>query len=289
MKTAPEFTLGTGDIDDMYFAEENKKLLILNRLGAIRLLSTLGKQCSQFKLSRNWESIKKDIRHNDHTTHQKDSVKNHSTTHATLTQNNHSRTTSTSGLLPHPRTHTAPHPGRPLPSPYSPEGLPTHRTSQATPWQHYMKIIPESTHSDSQHTYAAAMRGTPSSRRPEGAMPRNGVQGRSDRGTRSPTQEYDEWWQGGGGGGGGGANPATAFQGAEQHRPTTPPHPTQPYTAHPSYHSLSTQNYTRYRQGCYNCGEYNHRQFSCRFDHQLKCALCHRFGHKQRLCRYYSK
>ena len=38
------------------------------------------------------------------------------------------------------------------------------------------------------------------------------------------------------------------------------------------------------RQGCYNCGEYNHRQNSCRFDHRLKCGNCYELGHKRKMC-----
>ena len=41
-------------------------------------------------------------------------------------------------------------------------------------------------------------------------------------------------------------------------------------------------------QGCYNCGEFNHRQSTCRFDHRLRCEDCHKLGHKRRLCEYYS-
>ena len=288
VETAPEFTLGTGDIDDVYFAEENKRLLILNRLGVIKLLSAIRKQCPSFKLSLNWESIKNDFRRNNQTTHQKDSANVYPSTHSTLTHNNYNRNTRNPGLLPHPRTHTTSHPGHSLPSPHPPVNLPTHSPLQSTPWQHYKNITPESTHADSQHTYAAAMRRTPSSKTPVGAMLQSGKQWRGNRNTGTATQEYGDWWQGGGGGGAG-VNTATASQGASRYRPTLPLHPTQSYSTHPAHHSLSTHNYTRYRQGCYNCGEYNHRQSSCRFDHQLKCALCHRFGHKERLCHYYSK
>lgn len=47
-----------------------------------------------------------------------------------------------------------------------------------------------------------------------------------------------------------------------------------------------TNNYNRpmRKRGCYNCGEYNHRQSNCRYDHQLKCNFCHEYGHKSRLC-----
>ena len=36
--------------------------------------------------------------------------------------------------------------------------------------------------------------------------------------------------------------------------------------------------------GCCNCGEHNHRQSNCRYDHRIRCNLCHKFGHKNRMC-----
>ena len=38
------------------------------------------------------------------------------------------------------------------------------------------------------------------------------------------------------------------------------------------------------RRGCYNCGEFNHRQSNCRYDHKIRCDYCHQYGHKSRLC-----
>ena len=38
------------------------------------------------------------------------------------------------------------------------------------------------------------------------------------------------------------------------------------------------------RRGCYNCGEFNHVQSNCRFDHVVRCNTCNRLGHKTRLC-----
>ena len=40
------------------------------------------------------------------------------------------------------------------------------------------------------------------------------------------------------------------------------------------------------KRGCYNCGEMNHRQAQCRYDHRLKCGNCHLYGHKQRVCSF---
>ena len=59
VKTAPEFTLGTGNVDEWCFDKEDKKPCILNRLGVIKLLSVLQKQCSGFHLCKNWSSIQR--------------------------------------------------------------------------------------------------------------------------------------------------------------------------------------------------------------------------------------
>ena len=38
------------------------------------------------------------------------------------------------------------------------------------------------------------------------------------------------------------------------------------------------------RKGCYNCGEHNHRQSNCRYDHRIRCNNCFTYGHKSRMC-----
>ena len=40
----------------------------------------------------------------------------------------------------------------------------------------------------------------------------------------------------------------------------------------------------RNRMGCYNCGEFNHVQANCRYDHKIQCNVCHEYGHKSRHC-----
>ena len=40
----------------------------------------------------------------------------------------------------------------------------------------------------------------------------------------------------------------------------------------------------RNQRGCFNCGEYNHRQLNCRYDHQIRCNNCFNYGHKSRMC-----
>ena len=59
VKTAPEFTLGTGNVDKWCFDIEDRKPCTLNRMGVIKLLSALEKQCSGFHLCKNWASIQR--------------------------------------------------------------------------------------------------------------------------------------------------------------------------------------------------------------------------------------
>ena len=42
----------------------------------------------------------------------------------------------------------------------------------------------------------------------------------------------------------------------------------------------------RNQRGCFNCGEYNHRQSNCRYDHQIRCNNCFNYGHKSRRCNF---
>lgn len=56
-----------------------------------------------------------------------------------------------------------------------------------------------------------------------------------------------------------------------------------------AYHSRDNYYYdsNQYRNNsCYNCGETNHRQPQCRYDHRLRCGNCNALGHKRRWCNY---
>ena len=53
--------------------------------------------------------------------------------------------------------------------------------------------------------------------------------------------------------------------------------------------SIYEQRSNSNRGGCYNCGEYNHHQVNCRYDHRVKCNSCHNFGHKSRRCSLYER
>ena len=57
--TVPTFTLRTGDLDDFFlFMTETNSYATHNRLGVLKLLRTINRQCPQFKLCRNWEEVR---------------------------------------------------------------------------------------------------------------------------------------------------------------------------------------------------------------------------------------
>ena len=57
---------------------------------------------------------------------------------------------------------------------------------------------------------------------------------------------------------------------------------THPYTRRQEYSNGRSDDWRQ--NGCFNCGEYNHRQLNCRYDHRIRCNYCYRFGHKSRIC-----
>lgn len=74
IKTDQSFTLGTGEVDEMCFGVPGDDSdLLLNRLGAIRLLSAIDRQCLHFNLCEDWNMVKRNcnfsskdrISHND--------------------------------------------------------------------------------------------------------------------------------------------------------------------------------------------------------------------------------
>ena len=77
--------------------------------------------------------------------------------------------------------------------------------------------------------------------------------------------------------------------GKSRHHPPYP-HPTpnpHPYPYSDGYGDKDETDLAQSRRvgGCYNCGEFNHRQNLCRFDHRIKCGSCARLGHKSKACK----
>ena len=59
IKTPPIFRHGTDEIDDMCFNTENETFPVLNRLGVVKLLTTIKRQSAEFHLCTNWDEAKK--------------------------------------------------------------------------------------------------------------------------------------------------------------------------------------------------------------------------------------
>ncbi|KAK4307059.1 hypothetical protein Pmani_021151 [Petrolisthes manimaculis] len=120
INTSPMFKLSTGDIDELCFnTEKDTTPLILNRLGVIRLLDAIDKQCPEFQLCSDWKGLKRktpvfaDYNSNRYLQFKK---KND-------TQQSHSRQYNTSYPLPLLTTdlsNTAPQPHYTQPSPIYP-------------------------------------------------------------------------------------------------------------------------------------------------------------------------
>jgi len=64
---------------------------------------------------------------------------------------------------------------------------------------------------------------------------------------------------------------------------------TNSYTASTRSNINVNDSYPQKKNGCFNCGEFNHHHTICRFDHKLKCGNCNKLGHKSKLCDHYSR
>ena len=187
------FRLGTGEVDEMCYdinGEEHSSDF-LNRLGAIRLLTTINKQCPYFKLCENWNTAKRDH----------DIVSSFDQNHI---PSRHSINRMDNGQSDRVNDH--------LPS--------YHRNTQSR---------------DNSHDY-------------------------------SDQPSHNSW------------------RGRTRHEPGSHLHSVSSHPDRTEYTKYRRSSNSGRRGGCYNCGEYNHHQSTCRYDHKIQCALCHSYGHKSRLC-----
>ncbi len=78
IKTTPVFTLSTGEVDEMCFNIANDtRTHIFNRLGLIRLLDTINKQCPEFQLCTKWSENKRSLSFIVHTKPDKNTLYQH--------------------------------------------------------------------------------------------------------------------------------------------------------------------------------------------------------------------
>ena len=226
IKTNLNFRLGTGDIDEICFKEdEDLSGVYLNRYGVIKLLSTISKQCNFLKLSESLKTNRGRNRPNYGNAYRQ-------------------QLPVSTGQLQNRRTNGERYDN------YTPSPQNTFRegnnwnTSRGSSKQ--TNITPRS---DEQHRSTPYLR---SFKQPEG---RYGTPGRSNPHQR-PLGRSTGWEQ-------------------PRHRLPHPPHPY-------GHGENSTQSR---REGCYNCGEINHRQNLCWFDYRVKCGICGILGHKSKLCK----
>lgn len=286
--TVPILTLGTGELDDLCFDKGTDSNFWLNRLGAIKLLTTINRQCPQLKLCDNWEIKRK--------------------AHTTTTQVNELRSTGQA------QDNTRPTPPLPTPSAATPANqthLPvlrtnnpyarstsqrttftshrpaSHRPSTAPAVSHYApertKMRQQWTNEDEErserdsHSYAAAVSGAAITRyhtahnrslvHSSGGRGRYGENSPPSQTPPSVRRERDHY---------------STIDDSRRYQNDSGGHT---YALRNTVHNNRLQNV---KVGCYNCGEYNHIQVNCRFDHKLSCGICRRLGHKSRLCQYYT-
>ncbi len=308
IKTSTCHTLGTGEVDDLCFEKENKANTILSRLGIIRLLTTIKRYCQGFHLSKDWDIIKRDtntlfarktINTTHYSQHQQNKVqlpaapsKHHlnlfkqrptSPISQTPEMESHYNITYTPHFASEPSHKSISHsPDIPINRPQTP------RTSLFNPQSLQCLNSPPTLPQTSPHSYASVTTGAP--QRILGS--RHGFfnhNGRADGGQsmNSYKHEDDKYRNRG--------NTQTTYS-HTHHSSNYKPHLSNNTTHIQEHHdyrkqrigSNGHQHQTR-RVGCYNCGEFNHKQSTCRFDYKLRCELCHSLGHKMRLCHYYNR
>lgn len=285
--TVPTFKLGTGEIDDLCFDRNTNFYSTFNRLGTIKLLSTIDNQCPKFNLCPNWEKVKRSTYVAK--SHERQRMSRGNTEPATRlpfqrpdlpARPTHDRQTA---LPVHSSNVRSIPPHHPLTTSRRPS---QHRSSvvpRAASHPTHVRIADETsvgnTHSPYTYATAATSRGMAENRH-HTALNNSPV----NMSRLQPQQRH-----------------------RQQHQPIPRQHIIQPryqtqlHTRHVPWHAHQPQpqdlgqaqpwqqdpsgyQHPRQTRGCYNCGEHNHRQANCRFDHRLKCGICNRLGHKQKYC-----
>ena len=230
IKTNMSFRLGTGEVDQMCFnQEEEQSHMVLNRYGAIRLLDTIAKQypdlnicISRKELMHNYRS-QRNINKNDENKQIHHTVQDDKNNFHKVRNFRQERATTID-------SHTR----------YSqPSWHPQNRIRE-------VKSIPVL------------------NERFQNNPQRNQRPSNNNHGYPKDTNVY-RW------------RPISSSQDREaSYYP-------RPYRSQEDRDTMDMDRNNR-RRGCYNCGEYNHRQNICRFDHRLKCGNCYGLGHKQKMC-----
>lgn len=296
-----DFRLLTKDIDESCYEDLGDDMTLLNRSGAIRLLKVFTKQLPTFSKCVNWEKVKMNternimnIRHQSLTLPPRNKEK--SAKHQEIEANegwhlvdNRRRRKETEKDLRSPQGayHHSYRPDLPpqQPPPTSPRcsSSQTHPSSRVTQRSHYSSLpgkgarSPRGAHLPPHTPGGYYDHDTPphqphltALRRESGHPPTpRGHQWVRSNNYYSPRDGEDS--------AAGRRNNTSSFPHAEGH-----------HQLDSASERFNRYAYNRKKTGCYNCGEFNHHQSRCRFDHVILCTQCNSYGHKNRLCHYYS-
>lgn len=285
IKTDPTFRLGTGEIDDMcYNMEGSSPGRTLNRLGIIRLFSTITKHCPHMNICKNITKLKTTQSATPKYTsylnqHYRNKDQEHYSGNRTINNSNRANHTENhppdtwARVVGRNSTHTPA--GHTFTSPRDKQM--TH--SNTLNRQQYIPISNRFSRLDSTHDF--------SHKRDNQLEIRREQHDRTHRPTDyTPTTPWREPYD------------AHSYPQAQQHDIPTQNRYEGQHLSNENENNFRrvSQHYSTRRHnekyikkvGCYNCEEYNHRQSSCRFDHKLQCSNCLSLGHKSRLCRFYS-
>lgn len=233
----PAFRLGTGEIEELcYELPGEYQGTLLNRLGATRLISVIGKVNENLKVCVNWDKVKcSDL--------SKISDKQHST-----------------------------------PAPVRPAHA-SHHGPDRDGWQ-----VAGSKRHKSGYGQAYHPARTTNTGRVHGQPPRPGVTMTSHTSSTLPPNDGPNNQQ---------RNSSHSTWSASSYKDSRTAGGSHRTYHHDGHHpqpqpQLINRNTVNYRIGCYRCGEFNHKQSMCRYDHKVLCSSCNRYGHKSRLCNHYS-
>lgn len=328
IETVSSFSLGTGEVDDLCFDLKQDSNSLLNRLGVIKLMDIIRKQCPMFNMCSNWDHVKRNLSNINPENINKNNRSNNNIANinvsrpATHTPTTSSHTSHTSHTLHHTTRRGSYHargiPGQQVPyhaNTAPPEELrrpraahakcPAATTTTTTPVGRGQADAGWGGAGDgrggssgalgkqpTQHPYNAAR--TPVFQVQQlNTAAFNHDQNKRNRNRSTLTNmnlvnmnTRQRWSR---------PHHTTPYIWQNTHESHTTPNHTTPYTWYNTHESHTTsepepctRTNTKHTRGCYNCGEFNHHQATCRFDYKLTCGLCHQLGHKQKLCRQYS-
>lgn len=281
--TVPTFKLGTGEVDDLCFDKViESSYSTLNRLGAVKLLNVINRQCSNFNLCPNWQEVRRSI--NTTQPSKQRNVGRGNTRPAqdspapcvarpvapapvqraiSPAQNSHGQSMSTRFLST--TSHRSPY--RPFPT--LPEAV-SHPVVTTRTRREEAVDERDMGGARGSNTYAEVVR---SAAREGYYAAHNHTTGMRGRYVNNSLHSHIH---------------TSIPQTHKHYLDDSEVYQNDTYSRRGDNRNWSHGSSYQRKIGCYKCGEFNHVQAACRFDHKLLCGICQRLGHKSRLCQYYN-